>query len=117
MIDYYRIHPHYQTYVEKMPDFLDIIRNNKISSIPELEKYTHYSKTQIDGFYHQMDKLKLLNIFDIENGILDINWENVGLWEKYEHSPNWYIYYKSDCIKEKYSKMGLNYDEMDSDDE
>lgn len=98
-----------------MLEFIKIIRDNNIDRISDMEKYTTYTKTQLEGFFHQMQDMRLLIDFDMTKDHFRVNWENVGLWEKYTFSPNWYIYYKSDCIKEKYSKMGLNYDEMDDD--
>ena len=113
IVNSYWLMQHKFDFIRNMPEFLDTIRKNNITKLSELRKYTDYSDKKIEAFYYQMHEMKFLNTFDYTKDILDINWENVGLWEKYDHSPNWFIYYKSDCTKQKFSKMGLNYDEMD----
>lgn len=94
---------------------IDYIRQSDDKTIDGLADYMDYSQSQAMSVYHGLYALDLINNFNPTLGIIELNENNIMLWQKYKCSRFWKKYYNSDLIKTKFSKLGINYDELDED--
>lgn len=68
---------------------------------------------ECERIYYKFNEIRLLNKFDpMSTTFEDLDPMKVAMWQKYKLSSYWYLYQKSDCVKEKFEKAGVNYDEL-----
>lgn len=100
-----------QTYL----DCIDYLRKSNDKSFESLSNHMGFTNSHTMSVYHGLYALDLLNSFEPTLGKFDLNENNIMLWQKYKCSRFWKKYYNSDLIKDKFAKMGINYDEIEED--
>lgn len=67
--------------------------------------------------YYKLRELDLLAEFDPTKREYALDFQKIELWKKYRCSRFWKKYYDSDCVREKFAKLGINFDELDENSE